>query len=98
LLVEVILPIVVKTDYFGAIFMSENASIGVQTRHVDTRYHYVQEFIKDGFIKIKIFRLMENDSDMSTKNFGPNIYEKHTAKFFGNTSVEDTECTFENIA
>jgi hypothetical protein len=36
------LPIVVKTDNIGTIFMSKNASTGFCTRHVDTRYHFVQ--------------------------------------------------------
>jgi hypothetical protein len=51
--VQVKIPIIVKTDNVGAIFKSENASTGVRTRHVDTRYHFVQEFIEDGFIKIE---------------------------------------------
>jgi hypothetical protein len=55
--IKVNLPIVVKTDNIGAIFMSENASIGFRTRHVDTRYHFVREFIEDGFIKIEFVPL-----------------------------------------
>jgi hypothetical protein len=46
--IKVNLPIVVKTDNIGAIFMSENASTGFCTRHVDTRYHSVREYIEDG--------------------------------------------------
>jgi putative aminopeptidase FrvX len=51
--IKVNLPIVVKTDNIGAIFMSENASTGFRTGHVDTRCHFVQEFIEDGFIMIE---------------------------------------------
>jgi hypothetical protein len=50
--IKVKLPIVVKTDNIGAIFTSENALTGVCTRHVDTRLHFVREFIEDGFIKV----------------------------------------------
>jgi hypothetical protein len=50
--IKVKLPIVVKTDNIGANFMSENALTGICTRHVDTRYHFVREFIEDGFIKV----------------------------------------------
>ena len=60
--VEVILPIVVKTDDVGIIFMSENASTGIRTRHVDTRYDFVRELIEDAFIKIKFVYSDENDS------------------------------------
>jgi hypothetical protein len=58
------IPIVVKTDNIGAIFMSENAVTGFLTQHVDTRYHFVREFIEDGFIEIKLVRSFENDSDL----------------------------------
>jgi hypothetical protein len=66
--IKVKLPIVVKTDNIGAIFMSENASTGFRTRHVDTRYHFVREFIEDGFIKFEFVRSVENDADIFTKN------------------------------
>jgi hypothetical protein len=55
--IKVNLPIVMKTDNIGAIFMSENASTGFRTRHVDTSYHFVREFIEDGFTKIKFVQL-----------------------------------------
>jgi hypothetical protein len=48
--IKVNLPIVVKTDNIGAMFMSENASTGFHTWHMYTRYHFVQEFIEDGFL------------------------------------------------
>jgi hypothetical protein len=40
---DVELPTVVKTDNIGALFMSQNASTGVRTRHVDTEYHFIRE-------------------------------------------------------
>jgi hypothetical protein len=79
--VQVKIPIIVKTDNVGAIFMSENASTGVRTRHVDTRYHFVREFIEDGFIKIEFVRSVENDSDVFTKNVSQELYEKHMKNF-----------------
>jgi hypothetical protein len=45
--IKVNLPIVVKTDNIGAIFMSENASTRFHTRHVHTCYYFVREFIED---------------------------------------------------
>jgi hypothetical protein len=48
--ISVDLPIVVKTDKIGALFMSQNSSTGVRTRHVDTRYHFIRENQEDGII------------------------------------------------
>ena len=88
--IKVNLPIVVKTDKIGAIFISENALTGFRTRHVDTRYHFVREFIKDGFIKIEFFRSVENDSDLFTKNVNQELYAKHTKKFLEGSEVHST--------
>jgi hypothetical protein len=45
--IELELPIVVKTDSVGALFMSQNSSTGVRSRHVDTRYHFIRENEED---------------------------------------------------
>jgi hypothetical protein len=88
--IKVNLSIVVKTDNIGAMFMSENASTGFRTRHVDTRYHFVREFIEDGFIKIEFVRSVENDSDLFTKNVNQELYEKHTKKFLEDSQFYST--------
>jgi hypothetical protein len=50
--VDVKLSIVVRCDNVGAILMAENSGSGIRTRHVDTRYHFVREHVKNGLIKI----------------------------------------------
>jgi hypothetical protein len=50
--VDLKLPIDVRCYNAGAISMAKNSSSGVRTRHIDTRYHFVLEHIKDGLIKI----------------------------------------------
>jgi hypothetical protein len=66
--IKVNLPIVVKMDSIGAIYMSKNALTGFCTWHMDTRYHFVQEFVEDTFIKIEFVHSVENGSDLFTKN------------------------------
>jgi hypothetical protein len=88
--IKVNLPIVVKMDNIGAIFMSENALTDFRTWHVDTHYHFVREFIKDGFIKIDFVRSVENDSDLFTKNVNQELYAKHTKKFLEDSGVHST--------
>jgi hypothetical protein len=45
--IEVKLPIIVRCNNVGAIFMAENSNFEVCTQHVDTRYHFVREHIAD---------------------------------------------------
>jgi hypothetical protein len=61
--------------------MAENSSTGVRTRHVDTRYHFIREFIEDGFIKVVFVRSVENDADIFTKNVSHDLYVKNTKNF-----------------
>jgi hypothetical protein len=79
--IRVKLPIVVRVDNVGAIFMSENVSTSSRTRHVDIRYHYVREFVEDGFIKIIFVKSEENLSDGFTKNITGTLYDAHTREF-----------------
>jgi hypothetical protein len=79
--IKVNLPIIIKTDNIGAIFMTENSSTGVRTRHVDTRYPFIREFIEEGFIKVEFVRSVENDADIFTKNVSHDLYVKHTKNF-----------------
>ena len=54
--IELKLPIVIRVDNIGAIFMSENVAISNRTKHVDVRYHFVREFVQDEFIKVIFVR------------------------------------------
>jgi len=49
--------------------MVENMSTSTQTKHMDVCYHFVREFIEDGFI---------NKADIFTKNVVGDLYNKHT--------------------
>jgi hypothetical protein len=78
----------VRCDNVGAIFMAENSSSGVHTRHVDTRYHFVQDHIVDDFIKVVFVKSVENDADMFTKNVSKDAYTKHVSNFL--RKIEDS--------
>ena len=71
--IEIELPIIMRVDNVGAIFMSENPGGSSRTRHIDTRYHFVKEFIEDGFIKIIFVKSAENKSDGFTKNTSSDV-------------------------
>jgi hypothetical protein len=86
--IEVKLPIIVRCDNVGAIFMAENSSSGVRTRHVDTRYHFVRDHIVDDLIKVVFVKSVENDAYLFTKNVSKDTYTKHFSNFLG--KMEDS--------
>jgi hypothetical protein len=75
--IPVKIPVVVRVDNVGAIFMSENVSTSLRTKHVDTRYHSVREFVEEGFVKIVFVRSEDNVSDPFTKNTPGSIYDNN---------------------
>jgi hypothetical protein len=82
------LPIVVRCNNVGAIFMAKNSSSGVRTRHVDTRYHFIRKHIEDGFIQIVFVKSCDNDADLFTQNVSKDIYNEHVGKFLGKVDEE----------
>ena len=61
--------------------MSENATSSVKTRHMDTRYRYVEAMQKDGLIKLEFVPTKENVSDVATKNVTGEIMERHNKTY-----------------
>ena len=91
--IPVEIPVKVRVDNMGAIFMSENASSGIRTRHVDTRYHFVREQVADKIVEIIFVRTDDNKADGFTKNVKSEVFERHSKDFVwdkeecGNTAL-----------
>ena len=79
--IEVELPIMVKVDNQGAIFLSNNRTLGQRTKHVDTRYHFVREYVEEGILKIIYVKSEDNTADMMTKNLSKELFNKHAKSF-----------------
>lgn len=84
--IKVKLPIIVRVDNVGAIFMSKNITTSNRTKHVDIRTKYVNEYVEDGILKIIFVKSEDNDSDIMTKNLGGDLYSKHSKKLIKNKS------------
>ena len=78
--VKVTLPIVVRVDNVGAIFIGSNVAVSQRSKHIDIRYHFVREFVHDGFIKIVFVKTAHNDADIFTKNLSGELHDRHSSK------------------
>jgi hypothetical protein len=79
--IKVVLPIIVRVDNVGAIYLAQNAVSGPKMKHVDVQYHFVQEYIKDGIVNIVFVKSEDNNSDIYTKNLGEELFYKHSGKY-----------------
>ena len=81
--IKIQLPVTVRVDNIGAIFMTQNVTTISRTKHVDVMGKYVREYAEDGVIKIVFVRSEDNDSDIMTKNLASELYGKHSKKLLG---------------
>ena len=72
------LPVTVRVDNVGAIFLSENITTSNNTKHVDIRAKFVKEYVEDGTLKIVFVRSENNRSDIMTKNLGGPLFKRHS--------------------
>ena len=77
-------PITVNCDNVGAIFLAYNNKNSQRTKHVDTRAHYVRQYVEDGTVKIIFVKSEMNSADVYTKNVSGNLFELHGTKHLEN--------------
>ena len=66
--VKVPLPIKVRVDNIGAIWLANNSGVSERTKHVDTRGHFVRAYMINEVVTIEFVKSSENISDIMTKN------------------------------
>jgi hypothetical protein len=82
-------PIIIEVDNAGAIYLANNHTTSQRTKHVDTRYHFVRNYIEDGIIKVVFVRSEDNDADIFTKNTSIDLFLKHRDKFLSPVDIGD---------
>jgi hypothetical protein len=61
------LPITVRIDNVGAIYSSNNHSLGQRTKHIDIRWHFVRELVEQGIIKTALVGTENKDADIQQR-------------------------------
>jgi hypothetical protein len=78
--INLTLPIKVKVDNVGAIYLSNNFTVSQRTKHIDVRRHYVREYVEDGIIKTYFVPTKLNEADIHTKNTSEEVFMRHMNK------------------
>ena len=63
--ISIKLKVTVRVDHVGAILMTSNVVTTSHIKHMDIRYKYVNEYIKNGVVNIIFVKSAENDSNIS---------------------------------
>jgi len=57
----------INCDSMSAIYLVKNQVYHARTKHIDVRFHFVQEILDEGDIKLQKIHTKENLADMLTK-------------------------------
>ncbi|KAG9033869.1 hypothetical protein FS837_002326, partial [Tulasnella sp. UAMH 9824] len=83
----------VYIDNKGALALHDNPTNHRQTRHIQTRWHFVVEAIENGFIKTFYIPSGEQVADILTKPLGTILFERHrTSLGLINKCFDKGEC------
>ena len=77
---KVNLLMLVLIDNIGAIEMLDMKMGKCRTKHVDTRYHWIKQFVDDEIVDVKYIKSENNVADICTKNLQPKLFKKHSSK------------------
>ncbi|CAM9314851.1 unnamed protein product, partial [Choristocarpus tenellus] len=61
-------------DNSGAIKLAEKTASGGRTKHIDIRYHYVRNLVKEGKAEIVYVNSGEQHGDLFTKSLSGNVF------------------------
>jgi hypothetical protein len=77
------LPLKVKVDNQGAIYLANNSTSGSRTKHIDARLHFVRDLTQSDpkVLEIEHVPGEENQSDTFTKNTSNQLFWKHTNNY-----------------
>ena len=75
--ISVKLPVMVRVDNVGAIFLTISVSASSHTKHVDIRYKYLSEYVKFGIIMIVLVKSADNVSNIPAENLSGELHGKY---------------------
>jgi len=69
-------PGLIYEDNTGAIFLVKNAQVGLRTKHIDIRHHFIRELWQKGLINVEYIKSEDNVADVLTKNVTVDLFGK----------------------
>jgi hypothetical protein len=78
-------PAVICEDNTGAIFLATNSQVGMRTKHIDVRYHFLRDKVEGGEVVFIYVRSENNPSDLLTKNVRQQIHDRHAWNILNGT-------------
>ena len=75
-------------DNQGALIMANSRQPTRRTRHMDTKFFAIQDWVDNDLIHLKRISTHDNESDAMTKNLARTLFYRHTEYIMGKTIPE----------
>ena len=69
-------PTIIMEDNQGTIAIGRNSIIHNRTKHIDMKYHYVQEALQERIITLRYYSINKMPADILTKGIPSGRFEK----------------------
>ena len=69
--------IVIQSDSSTANSLTDRFAGGQRTKHIDTRYFWIQERVQDGDLSIRKVPTAKNCADVGTKSVSASVPQQH---------------------
>ena len=67
---------VIYEDNEGAIFLAKNQQVGMRTKHINVRYHFIRDLIRDKYLDLQYIKSEDNYADIMTKIMSSEIHQR----------------------
>jgi len=83
-------PVIVLEDNQSAQALAQGKKTHGRTKHIDVRYHYIRELIRDKVLQIVYQPSEWNPSDLFTKQLGRILFQRHVQTVLGHAPLNGT--------
>ena len=73
-------PTIIKGDNEGSLAIAKNAQFHQRSKHIDTKWHFIQDMIRIGRIEVESCRDQDQTADILTKALPRAKHHKHTSE------------------
>jgi hypothetical protein len=73
----------INSENVGAIYLANNHCNSKRTKHIDTRQHFVREWVDDDILKNVFTPTLNNTADIFTKKTTEAFFRTHAPKLVG---------------
>ena len=84
-------PILVLEDNQSAIALAKSKKTHGRTKHIEVRYHYVRELIRDHVLTVDYQPSENNPADLFTKQLGSVLFVKHRETVMGHAPIQGVQ-------